>query len=129
MSFLSKIASQYDVKLVEGAITLTDLVQGNANYRVFAESDQIFFRYYDASNNIGKYNKLQNEVQDLSGSYYSGTDNYFDPKSGLPNKKPSLADARQQDTYFMASQQNNMLMLGLLTTATLLITSIILARR
>jgi hypothetical protein len=72
---------------------------------------------------------LQNEIQDTSGSYYSANDNYFDANDGLPNKKPSLADARQQDTHYMASQQNNMIMLGVLTTATLLITSIILARR
>ena len=120
MSFLSKVASTYSFTPIKEGLDNSD----------FTLTDRALSTYFDVSTNvIPAYNRAYTDLSNNKDAYFAIGNDVYDATSGFPTAKPNLADGRQHDAYTMASQQNNMYMIGVLTTATLLITSIILARR
>ena len=95
--------------------------------------------YLDISNNVLSYNNaiaqfksdkesplVPNHWKITTDRVYDNND-YFD-KDGFPKDRPTLADGLQSDAYTMVITHNNMYMLGIIATATLLIGAILVGK-
>ncbi len=83
----------------------------------------------DISNNLNHYtNVLKPSVfSDPNDSTKSNPDDILD-KNGYLTFNPTLVEAAKEDTQSMVIHQNSMYIVGLITTATLLITAIMISR-
>lgn len=83
----------------------------------------------DMSNNLHYYNKvLKPKVfQDPNDPTKDNPDDILD-RTGYLKFNPTLVEAAKEDTQSMLIQQNSMYIIGLITTATLLITAIMISR-
>ena len=81
--------------------------------------DDITKRYFDSTESANdNINITNNNIYD---------DDILD-KTGNLRYRPRLVDAQKEDGQTMVIQQNSMYIIGMITTATLLITAIMLAR-
>ena len=83
----------------------------------------------DMSNNLYHYNKVlkPSVFQDPDDPLKSNPDDILD-ENGVFKFNPTLVEAAKEDTQSMLIQQNSMYIIGLITTATLLITAIMISR-
>ena len=96
--------------------------------------NQIINQFEDISMNYYNYRreqaKLAYDTNRANPKTYAGTeydDDLLDDK-GFMRYRPRLVDAAKEDGQTMLIQQNSMYIVGMITTATLLITAIMLAR-
>jgi len=82
------------------------------NYGNDANNKNTYNKYYD-SNNPSAEDPYDNDILD---------------NNGYRRYRPRLVDAQKEDGQTMLIQQNSMYIIGMITTATLLITAIMLAR-
>jgi hypothetical protein len=93
--------------------------------------NQIINQFEDISLNYWNYRKEKAKLDYDSGTKKYKEDPYdediLDDKGKL-RYKPRLVDAQKEDGQTMLIQQNSMYIIGMITTATLLITAIMLVR-
>jgi hypothetical protein len=80
---------------------------------------------YGETINQDTYNKYYDENNPSAENVYDG--DILDNKGNI-RYRPRLVDAQKEDGQTMVIQQNSMYIIGMITTATLLITAIMLAR-
>ena len=80
---------------------------------------------YGENANEATYNKYYDENNKSAENAYD--DDILDNK-GYMRYRPRLVDAQKEDGQTMVIQQNSMYIIGMITTATLLITAIMLVR-
>ena len=71
---------------------------------------------------------MSNNINDLKTRMKQGMDNDILDKDGNLKSQGRLVDVAQQDTQLMLIQQNTLYMIGTITIATLLITTILLSK-
>ncbi len=94
--------------------------------------DNIIEKSKSIDDNYDKYTREKPKMANYSASTkeYEGTDYNDDilDDQGYRRYRPKLVDAQKEDGQTMLIQQNSMYIIGMITTATLLITAIMLAR-
>ena len=92
----------------------------NAYSGYYENSSKVGTNYTDLSNNIDTYNAT---YQDLSkNAKYE-----FDPSAGIQQSSSNILDVANADINEMVLHQNNMYILGTVTSASLLIAAILLS--
>jgi hypothetical protein len=91
------------------------------NYR--RETDKL--NYGENPDNANTYNRYYNIKKPSEENPYDG--DILDIKGNM-RYRPRLVDAQKEDGQTMIIQQNSMYIIGMITTATLLITAIMLVR-
>ena len=83
----------------------------------------------DMSNNLHHYKRVlkPSVFQDPDNPSKSNPDDILD-ENGFIKFNPNLVEAAKEDTQSMLIHQNSMYIIGLITTATLLITAIMISR-
>jgi hypothetical protein len=82
----------------------------------------ILSNYYSISGDIQKYNDKKKNLNDNPNSDFSNN------KLDYTNKTKTFYDGTQEDVQVMLVHQYNMYMAGLITTSTLIVFAILLAR-
>ena len=104
--------------VIDDIIRKSDSIQ--SNYAKYIEEKKKF--NYDSTNKV--YDNPDINGIDTDNPY---NDDILDDK-GYRRYRPKLVDAQKEDGQTMLIQQNSMYIIGMITTATLLITAIMLAR-
>ena len=104
--------------VVDDIIRKSDSIK--SNYDKYIEEKRNL--NYDSTNKV--YDNLSSTDIDTDNPY---NDDILDDK-GYRRYRPKLVDAQKEDGQTMLIQQNSMYIIGMITTATLLITAIMLAR-
>ena len=102
----------------------------NGVNQIINQFEDISMNYYNYKREKAKltYNTTKNIYQDPSNiDKESPYDEDILDSTGFMRYRPKLVDAAREDTQTMLIQQNSMYIIGMITTATLLITAIMLA--
>ena len=99
----------------------------NGVNQVINQFEDISLNYYNYRREQAKlaYNQDPNNPKTYAGKEYD--EDILDDQ-GFMRYRPRLVDAAKEDGQTMLIQQNSMYIVGMITTATLLITAIMLAR-
>lgn len=130
----SKTLEPFDYQSEKELMLPSIFIETFSNIRVAPDNsgvNQIINQIEDISLNYYKYTTEEAKLAylDLDKKYTGAEydDDILDDK-GYRRYRPKLVDAQKEDGQTMLIQQNSMYIIGMITTATLLITAIMLAR-
>ena len=146
MQAKNKALEPFDYQSDKGLMLPSIFVETFSDIKVAPDNNgvhQIINQFEDISLNYGNYQKEvakltygEDATKTTYNKYYDKNDpsaeNAYDndilDKKGFRRYRARLVDAQKEDGQTMLVQQNSMYIIGMITTATLLITAIMLAR-
>lgn len=99
-----------------------------SNYKLIEGLDGVNNQATTLNTYVSKSIDMSSNINDLKIKMKEGIDNDILDENGNLKSQGRLVDVAQQDTQLMLIQQNTLYMIGTITIATLLITTILLSK-